>query len=86
MGIVPVGVILSGNFPRGSYPRWELSGWELSWVGIFRMGVVLGGNSLWWDFSGGNFPAEIIRMGVFMLSYRVHTLTEKETPLILIFL
>ena len=56
-----VGVVLVGIF------RVEFSGWEFSWVGAVRVGIfrvefswarivqvglILGGNFLWWKFSG----------------------------------
>ena len=32
------------------------SRWELSWVGIFQVGVILGGNFPGWNCPGGSYP------------------------------
>ena len=55
IAIIRVGIFWVGIFRVG------LSGWELSWMGIVRLEVILGGNFLWWRFSGwelsgGNHP------------------------------
>ena len=71
----PGGDFLGDNFPGRSFPGWDMSGWEFSWVWIVQVGIILGGNSLWWKFyglelsvgnhPGGNFPGRSFHVTFF---------------------
>ena len=54
MGFFQVGVIVGGSFLGGNCQGGSYPGWEFSLVGVFRLGIALGG---------------IIHVGVFLVPF-----------------
>ena len=73
MAIIRGGNWLDENFSRWESPVLELSGWEFSWVvvvrvGIFQVGVFLGGNCAGGTYPGWEFSlVEVFRVEIVRL-------------------
>ena len=52
---------MGGIFPEWVLSGWEFSRWEFSWVGIVQVGLILGGNFLWFQYFEYNLRGQISR-------------------------